>query len=257
MREDNSINKENAELQENFEKINKRKMEIQNKSKVMDGDYKIVRSQMESICNNRATLRAESSKIDDEHSKLKESFENHPNKNSKECLQMKKAFITLQEAKVKLMQDDLEFEKLQESLNIQIRTFQDEYENIELEDNQQIKLWNECMEKFEGLKGRKELVLKKDSDLEKQSKGLKKKFEENKQRKDKVIKEFKTIEKSQLLVMEKYENFQQKKSAVENRFNMIASQSENLQENFSQLKENKQNMETKFANIEERSGLNV
>ena len=62
------------------------------------------------------------------------------NGNQKEILSMKKTFVKLQEEKVKLMQEDLLFEKQQEECDKQILALKEKQKNLELEDDKQMRV---------------------------------------------------------------------------------------------------------------------
>ena len=101
------------------------------------------------------------------------------NGNQKDILAMKKSFTKLQEEKVKLMEEDLHLEKQQEECDQQLVVLRENQKALEIEDDRQMELWNKLMVDFEELKSRKQAILDRDSEIEKESKETKRKFDKN------------------------------------------------------------------------------
>ena len=122
-----------------------------------------------------------SNEIDEEYSNLKKSFEADQNESIKEekYLALKKAFINLQEEKVKLMGEDLELEKQQTNSEQEQTNIQTELEKLNMKDENLMEKWNRSFLAFEKLKTKKEVVVNEDSKLEDLSKTLKEKFDVN------------------------------------------------------------------------------
>ena len=122
-----------------------------------------------------------SNEIDEEYSNLKKSFEADQNESIKEekYLTLKKAFINLQEEKVKLMGEDLELEKQQTHSEQEQKNIQTELEKLNMKDENLMEKWNRSFLAFEKLKTKKEVVVNEDSKLEDLSKNLKVKFDVN------------------------------------------------------------------------------
>ena len=179
------------------------------------------------------------------------------NGNQKEILSMKKTFVKLQEEKVKLMQEDLLLEKQQEECDKQILALREKQKNLELEDDKQMELWNKLMVDFEKLKSKKQVILDKDLEIEKESKDIKIKLGVNRSKKENVMKQFAQLEKVQASAMTKFEQMQQQKCSVEQRSEQFQSQSENFQSNFQQLTAERQKMEMMEVEVEKRyDGMN-
>ena len=174
------------------------------------------------------------------------------NGNQKEILSMKKTFVKLQEEKVKLMQEDLLLEKQQEECDKQILALREKQKNLELEDDKQMELWNKLMVDFEKLKSKKQVILDKDLEIEKESKDIKIKLGVNRSKKENVMKQFAQLEKVQDSAMTKFEQMQQQKYSVEQRSEQFQSQSENFQSNFQQLTAERQKMEMMEVEVEKR-----
>ena len=165
---------------------------------------------------------------------------------------MKKSFIRLQEEKVKLMQEDVHLEKQQEECDQQLVALREKQKNLEIEDDRQMDLWNKLMVDFETLKTKKQTILDRDSEIEKESKEIKRKFDLNQSKKENVMKQFAQLEKVQNSAMTKFEQMQQEKCSVEQRSEQFQSQSENFQSSFQQLTQERQKMEMMEVEVEKR-----
>ena len=92
----------------------------------------------------------------------------------------------------------------------------DKEKNIILEnDKEQRTLWDNLMENFENLKGRKQILIKEDEASETKSQELKDKFEDNRKTKETPIQNFERADNVERKIMQEFENLKSKKRYIE------------------------------------------
>ena len=95
------------------------------------------------------------------------------------------------------------------------------------------------MEKFENLKGRKQILLKENNALETKSQELKDNFEDNRNKKETVIQSFERADSVERKIMQEFDNLKSKKKYIEDNIAMSMYTQESAEEKLEQ--EDKQN----------------
>ena len=105
------------------------------------------------MLQNSSKFCSLSESIDEEHTALKNQLESQPRDcKSRDVIVVKKSFLSLQERKVSLMQEDYQLEQKQNLLEAEIQNLRENQDLLNLKDQQQIKAWEAAMEEFEALK---------------------------------------------------------------------------------------------------------
>ena len=87
-----------------------------------------------------------SESIDEEHTALKSQLESQARDcKSRDVIVVKKSFLSLQERKVSLMQEDYQLEQKQNLLEAEIQNLRENQDLLNLKDQQQIKAWEAVM----------------------------------------------------------------------------------------------------------------
>ena len=160
------IDEENNVIQKQCNSISNNRDGLKEQEKHISEKLQSILTKLDQIVKERQILRENSESIDSEHKSLKSSFETtNTDLNEQFVLNMKKSFLKLQENKVALMHKDIEMERKQKQLQIEMEEMKHERESLLTKENEQICLWNSLVAEYTILKDKKNVLIQEDEDL--------------------------------------------------------------------------------------------